>query len=73
MFQHFLWISFPLLNQLDRSNKEQRIKLKELMEINPSKYYLDDDRTANKCTQCEYNSSNTDNLKTHLITHNEEK
>ena len=54
-----------LLSQLDKSSKRKHIKLKAVMDS--------DDNNALKCNQCEYTSSQSGHLRTHLRIHNGEK
>ena len=66
--------NFPFLSQLDRNSKRRRIiKLKEVMDIGHGKNYIEDNRAAHKCNQCEYTSSRADTLRIHLKIHSGEK
>ena len=66
------WLKFPFFNQLEVRSQRRHIKLKEMVDIDHSKNYLDD-RTAHKCNQCKYLSSHRGHLRTHLKTHSGEK
>ena len=70
---YFLFITFPFFSQFRESSTRRRIKLKEVMDIDHGKNYLNDDRAARKCNQCEYTSSHASNLRTHFKTHSGEK
>ena len=50
-------IKFPFFCQFGGSSTRRRIKLKEVMDNDHGKKYLNGDRTTTKCNQGEYTSS----------------
>ena len=71
--QVLLYSVFPFFSQLDGSIKRSHIKLGEVMDNDPGKNYLKDDKMAHKCNQCKYISSRVSHLRQHLKTHSGEK
>ena len=69
----FLVIKFPFFCQFGGSSTRRRIKLKEMMDKDHGKKYLNGDWTTTKCNQCEYTSSWASNLRAHLKTHSGER
>ena len=64
-----LLIKFPFFRQFGGSSTRRRIKLKEVMDKDHGKKYLNGGRTVPKCNHCEYTSSWASDLRKHSKTH----